>query len=160
MKDFYTYLPEDAKHKNMSDLYAHALFELKRESNNSQIEVECFDLVNAYTSNDIPNVHVRFNKLTYAARRERRETIEYAAELTVSRKPLEQAMISRLGDTLQAFEIRMPQGENQDDEVGLIKRLISQLKLIDDKQILDIIYHDYCDDDGIRHPYFRCYFLN
>jgi hypothetical protein len=61
---------------------------------------------------------------------------------------------------LNGFTQRLSQGKEQSDPVKLIRSVADTIDAQTSVHILDVVYHDYMDEDGLNHPYMNVYFTS
>lgn len=92
----------------------------------------------------------------------RQDALDFRKEAQAAHKVKEYDFTISRSDTasLNMLEYRLPQSDNQDNSILLIEKLADFLESHKIEQVLDLIYHDFIDDDGIEHPFVRIYYMS
>ncbi len=90
----------------------------------------------------------------------RQDSIEYREEFQAAPLTKEYIFIPEIdrASPIRMLEYRLLQGDQQDDSIQLIERLADFLESQNIEQVLDLVYHNFMDNDALDHPFVRVYF--
>ena len=153
-------LPKNAKVNSIDRLIKHALKAIKSEIKDKPITLTRFDLEYPYTNNSIYGISYEYSYTTKEEIKLRDDNVEWTKEEKISppTKELEYIGGEKTSSSLKGLIVRLPQGEEQYDGLKLTEKLAEEIKKLGNVEIHDFVYHDFCDDDGLSHPYFTVYF--
>ena len=157
-KEFSIYLGEKNDTLAIAKLYKHALNALKEEVNEKRINLERFNLIIPYTQGNLWGIDACYNFKTKNEIKLEKTNIESTTLNKVSSPTDSIETLGEISDGhISMVNLRLEQGANQGDDIALVEYLIEYMKTMKPAHVLDCIFKDFCDDDGLRHPFFTLY---
>ncbi|HMI09669.1 MAG TPA: hypothetical protein VK497_04735 [Candidatus Saccharimonadales bacterium] len=143
-------------------LLRHAMKYLKAEIGESKVYIPQLYLDRPYTSSDSPSLHVEYWAISDEQQELHDGAIEQRKKLRIAMPTEEVAyMPSKEREAeLRMIEYRLSQDDNQADSILLIEKLADFLEEAKIKNILELIYHDFLDEDALNHPFVSVYYIN
>jgi hypothetical protein len=152
-------LPDGEDVCNVPMLIRWALKELEAENSKHQILIDTFYLNRPYISSDKPSITADFSIaesdfLQLDARN------DISLKETLDPNVPEKKFMYDLADnkTLNLLVQRMPLGRSQHDAITLLYAIASSIEDLGKVEILDLILHDFLEENGLPRPYVHIYF--
>ena len=155
---FYISLPVSRSATDIPGLIRHAAQQLHEDVGEKPITISHFTLVQPYINNSYPSIFVDYVPLTRSQINQRQAAMDSEEKKA---EPLLNLDFVKPDDPTYAygaFRVRLPQGHFQANSLLLLETTALAIEKLGSVYILDLVYHDYCDEDGINHPYVNVYF--
>jgi hypothetical protein len=160
-KEFYVALPARAKDQTVTALILHALKSVELDgATENDISIEHFYLISPYTDGDKPNIYCSFSAIPKDEIKLRDDNLklrEKYVDATVN-EPITFAVPHSPGLPINQFVQRMPLHEEQGNVIRLLRETAGTLQRLDITVVLDLVLHNFLDEDGLEHPYVSVYY--
>lgn len=160
-KMFYIYLSEDSEDQSIGKLVLHAIEAIKEYSIGKQVSLTHFDLVRPESKFDRYSIFYEFQFINKKEKKQIEQIKEARMDnchecINVGTVGISESLSNN--SLVSWFELRL-YGKNQDEDLVLAGELAKRINKLVDARILDFVYHDYTDVDGLRHPYISVYYM-
>jgi hypothetical protein len=155
-------LPEAEIPQTIPKLLRHAMKALKAKVGETKVYIPELHLDRPYMSGDTSSLHFEYWVISDEQQELHDDSIEYRKELRVAAPTEEVVYLSskEKASEPRMIEYRLPQDDNQADSVLLIEKLADFLEKSKVENILELIYHDFLDEDALQHPFVSIYYLD
>jgi hypothetical protein len=157
---FYINLPSDADPRDVAALLRHTTRELRSKQSEGPIEVNALYMKRVIRpiENEVSMMMVHYwSKDDQDLEREKKNKQWVKENKTTDDVP----EIEHFGGSnLNLVVCRLPQGENQDNDILLIDSAAAYIERLKKVEVIDITFSDLVDRDALRHPELHIFYKN
>ncbi|MGF7229207.1 MAG: hypothetical protein ACQR33_04445 [Candidatus Saccharibacteria bacterium] len=157
--EFTIALPDGKDEHNISKLIGWALKELPEHSDQNFVTISEFYLDPPFSKNDKPTINVKYDIMGDEFVELRNHNMAWRQEESVAEElpEFEYGVDPQTKPQFNYFIRRMPAGTLQDDGIKLVSKVAEDVRTLEGR-VLDLIYHDFLDEDALGRPYIIVYF--